>query len=351
MSQLQTDNHLQLLCVNDDIFTHHPIKLTSYDSKLLYNQSLMAILIYLQIPRTPDQLINYLNQQNFQLNANDLVEKLQDYGFIKSITANDEIQQQWHNNGWQAAYVFHMHTNNLPKMMYNTKQGENEDSNLMRAYAQLETIPANYINHPGEQIFLQIPTIDKNNKITFNANRKQSIMTIELLSRLLYFNFGEIGPRYMRITGKHIKKTVPSGGARHPFECYLILVDVQDIACGIYHYNVKQHVLTHLHSLNQDQSQSVIKKHLLLDENRPGFNMRVAMVYSCVFRRSMFRYRESRSYRVMQYDLGHLTQNLTLLAKSYHLNVYSGYSCHEKEIEQLIGLSSISESVMAYSIL
>ena len=72
-------------------------------------------------------------------------------------------------------------------------------------------------------------------------------------------------------------------------------------------------------------------------------------IYSSLFERSMFRYREPRSYRVMHYDLGHLMKNVNLISRAYSRDCYSGPSLPEKLIEELINLDGIRESVMSFS--
>jgi SagB-type dehydrogenase family enzyme len=236
--------------------------------------------------------------------------------------------------------------------MYNNKEGEGQDVHLMTTYLQKNTPPDNYKIVKGVQINLQKPSI--NQDVTLKnlfQHRGMQPLDITLLSRLLYYAFGQTGNRHMRVTGAHIKKTIPSGGSRHPLEVYLIIRKVPDLSCGIYHYQVKTHSLILCQELNQATAQKIINDEILLDQNRPGFPYSVALLYSCVFARSMYRYRESRSYRVMHYDLGHLTQNLCFMAQSYGLDLYSGYSCHENALDELIGLDSYMEPIIAYSIL
>lgn len=354
MVTIQVDNSIRILCVNGERFAHHPAKVRSFHHKVFLNEHFLNIFQYLSKPRKYDEIIQYIakNIPLGQCTAEVILQYLLDNGLLRQVNDFFNETNSWQVYHWKEALQFHSHTNNLPKMMYNTKQGEGEDIALMEEYVSEKEVPSNYKIVEGIQIPLEKPTFSSNPKLSNLFCQKQGdALDKSMLARLLYYAFGEVGKRHMRVTGQHVRKTVPSGGARHPIEAYLIIKDVPDIDAGIYHYNVKDHALTSCLSLSSESAHQVIREKILLDDNRPGFDFSLAILYSCVFARSMFRYRESRSYRVMHYDMGHLTQNLTFLAKGYGLNLYCGYSCHEKPLEKMIGLDSYMESIIAYSVL
>lgn len=58
-------------------------------------------------------------------------------------------------------------------------------------------------------------------------------LTLEELSYLLWSTQGvkSVGKNKIRT-----KRTVPSGGARHPFETYLLVNRVETIGSGVYRY-------------------------------------------------------------------------------------------------------------------
>lgn len=355
MTSLVIDKKLHILCVNQEKFVFHPSKLASFTLKVFRNKQFIKLFHFLKNPRLFEEAIEFAsNSLNLDKNeSKNILNSMVERGFIRKcddVYLNEAI---WKDNNWNEALLFHLHTNSLPKMMYNTDRGEKDDIHLMEEYTKDAAIPSSYKSYRGKEISLTKPMLDKNFKIAqlLVVNKKSLNLDFSVLSRLIYYAFGKIGNRNMRITGEHIRKTVPSGGARHPIEAYFIISNIPGLNAGIYHYNVKNHALTLLKILEKEEANDVIQKNILLDANRPGFPYSLAIVYSCVFERSMFRYRESRSYRVMHYDMGHITQNLSSLAKAYGLNLYCGYSCHENEIENLIGLDSLMESVISYSVM
>ena len=79
----------------------------------------------------------------------------------------------------------------------------------------------------------------------------QEEMTLEQLSFLLWSCQG-----IKSIRGKSYAtlRTVPSGGARHPFETYLIVRKVDALKPGVYHYLPMDHTLEFLHEIeNMDE--------------------------------------------------------------------------------------------------
>ena len=61
---------------------------------------------------------------------------------------------------------------------------------------------------------------------------------IEYLSYLLYASTGIQNSRK-----KSEFRTVPSAGALYPIETYLIVNNVEDLECGVYHYSIQDHSL------------------------------------------------------------------------------------------------------------
>ena len=65
----------------------------------------------------------------------------------------------------------------------------------------------------------------------------------EALSEILFLTWGEQGKIHPDPWGTLLEKTSYSGGNRHPVEVYPIVVNVEGLASGLYHYNVRDHSL------------------------------------------------------------------------------------------------------------
>ena len=68
-------------------------------------------------------------------------------------------------------------------------------------------------------------------------------LKLETISQLLSFVWGATGYLHSPLFGKLLRKTSPSGGARHPGEVYLMALRVKDLRPGLYHYHPGQHYL------------------------------------------------------------------------------------------------------------
>ncbi len=69
----------------------------------------------------------------------------------------------------------------------------------------------------------------------------------------------------MYATGKHILKPVPSGGARHTTEAYIIVNDgVDGIDFGAYHFNVNNHRLDKINISSFDVNKLIIASNVLV---------------------------------------------------------------------------------------
>lgn len=68
-------------------------------------------------------------------------------------------------------------------------------------------------------------------------------ITNDQLSTLLYYAFGATKKVKSFGSSEVLLKTSPSGGARHPVEVYLCVLNVDGVAPSVYHYSVKDHNL------------------------------------------------------------------------------------------------------------
>lgn len=130
----------------------------------------------------------------------------------------------------------------------------------------------------------------------------QENMTIEQLSFLLWATQG-----VKSIRGKSYAtlRTVPCGGARHEFETYLIVRDIEGLEAGAYHYLPVEHALEFLHSI--DDMDSVITNTLCGQSWAAKAN--VVFYWSIVPYRAEWRY-GIYAHRVALIDAGHVGQNL-----------------------------------------
>lgn len=109
-------------------------------------------------------------------------------------------------------------------------------------------------------------------------------------------------------------RTAPSGGARHGFETYLLVQNVEGLAPGKYHYLAIEHQLEFLDS-QEDSNQAITAS---LDGQSWAAKASVVFYWSFVPYRCEWRYGVF-AHRVALIDAGHVDQNLYLACTALSL--------------------------------
>ncbi|MCR6850385.1 SagB/ThcOx family dehydrogenase [Bacillus sp. IBL03825] len=336
--------------------------LKQWDGEIIATESIASLLTYCNKWLDKNLVIRYLTLliNCDEDTAKKIIMELLDAGILiqenQSLQKHFETQEViWRNYGWEDPFLFHLHTNQLPKMDYKTDPKGFEDKALMEKYLKIEKLPDNYKEmNTRIQIYLPKNPQVKQQKLTevftdwVGSARYSGPLSLDEFSWITYLGYGQTANRRLPITGNHVAKTSPSGGSRHPTEVYPIVLSVDGLIPGLYHYNVKNHSLE---LLRENFYEEFVKKHIITHPSRPAFKPTVVYLYTTIFERSMYRYREPRSYRVMNYDLGHLMQTTAYLASAINRSSYRGYSLHDSILDDFLDIDGIYESVMSFTII
>lgn len=135
----------------------------------------------------------------------------------------------------------------------------------------------------------------------------QESMSLLELSFLLWATQG-----IKEIRGKSYAtlRTVPCGGARHPFETYLLVKHVEGLVPGAYHYLPMTHQLELLTPLEDETALTDLMDKSLCGQ-RWAAKSNVVFYWSFVPYRSEWRY-GIHAHRMIMADLGHVGENLYL---------------------------------------
>lgn len=176
----------------------------------------------------------------------------------------------------------------------------------MRGPEQALALPVNFSELDIDNDFLHV--------INSRASRRvytQEPMSLLQLSFLLWCCQGV---KALRGRSYATLRTVPSGGARHPFECYLALQRVERLADGLYHYLPLTHALEFL-GARDDLPEFITNS---LSGQAWAAKANAVFYFSCVFYRAEWRYGIWAHAPVLM-DSGHVTENLYLAATSLGL--------------------------------
>lgn len=140
------------------------------------------------------------------------------------------------------------------------------------------------------------------------------------------------------VLGPFQLKTSPSGGARHPVEVHPVVNRVEGIEPGIYHYSSVAHELT-MHQAGEFEDLAVE-----WCADQPWVkDAAVVFFMTAVLERSMWKYRHSHAYRVIQLDAGHLGQTFHLVCTELGLAPFTTAALAAKRVEKELGLNGVTE--------
>jgi len=166
-------------------------------------------------------------------------------------------------------------------------------------------------------------------------------VTLETVSQLLSLVWGVTGYLHSPIFGKLLRKTSPSGGARHPGEVYLMALRVKGLRAGLYHYHPAHH---HLEMISAHGTRD--KAWLYCARQDFARNAAALFLMTAVFRRTMWKYHQPRAYRVVLLDAGHLCQTFCLVATWLGLAPFCTAALKDTLIEEDLGIDGVRESVL-----
>lgn len=166
-------------------------------------------------------------------------------------------------------------------------------------------------------------------------------ITVEELGDCLYAGLGITGftldavPGY----GKLPMKMSPSGGARNPFEAYVMANRVTGLAPGFYHYSAFEH------SLGQVTGAPLPVPSQILG-GQEWYDRAPAIVFLVAsFKRSQWKYKHPMVYRAVLIEAGHIAQNIMLAATSHGLACSPTGLCADRTVEDLLGIDHVMQAI------
>ncbi len=162
--------------------------------------------------------------------------------------------------------------------------------------------------------------------------RKECKLTLEELTYLLWLTQGvkEI------VTPKHTLRTVPSAGARHAFETYLLINQVEGLKPGLYRYLALENELYPL-NLDLEINQKITTA---CEDQQQVCTSAVTFIWVAIKARMYWRYGE-RGYRYLFLDAGHICQNLYLAAEAIDCGVCAIAAFDDDQLNNVLGLDGV----------
>jgi len=139
-------------------------------------------------------------------------------------------------------------------------------------------------------------------------------------------------------SGPNTFRTVPSAGARHPFETYLAVNRVENVPPGIWRYLPLSHQIVHV------ADRPALPDLLIAATLGQPFAGRAAVVFawSCIPYRAEWRYL-TMAHKNSLLDAGHVCQNLYLACQGAALATCAIAAYDQKAMDDLLGLDGTDE--------
>jgi SagB-type dehydrogenase family enzyme len=198
--------------------------------------------------------------------------------------------------------------------------------------AELISLPAPAEIHlPGSDLRTMIEQ-----RITIRAYSDQALTKVEL-AYLLWCTQGVKAKTERPV----LSRTVPSAGARHPFETYLLINKVESLQPGLYRYISTRHALIAM-DMRENIAETIA--HACLDQKHV-LRSAVTFLWDAVTERTCWRYGE-RGFRYMHLDAGHVCQNLYLAAESIDCGVCAIAAFNDVLLNEAVQLDGTREFII-----
>ena len=319
----------------------------------------LSVLHYASTPREHCSILRF-EKENLQLNAAAalaLLDQLTEAELL--VPARDlkdsalcERKHTWGRHSWQSAFYYYLWVRDYPFLDYSKHNARQTDADLMTQYAGEEPHPDVFKDYPDSRNLMLPHAHDDGSWLSLTAcMNPQSLSSARAPSRdslgqLLGVVFGQTGQIRRKSFPPLLLKTSPSGGARHPIEAYVAILDLPGVAKGLYHYSVRNHSLELLQAGDfRDQMTDIVYSLHSIESTS------AIVFFTSIWKRAAWRYRDPRAYRPVLHDLGHLVESFALAARGLTLRHQLHHGFNDSAAEQLFGLDGFSESVLYYGAL
>lgn len=173
------------------------------------------------------------------------------------------------------------------------------------------------------------------NRVSHRKYSNESL-TLEELSFLLW---STQGVKELAREGRITLRTVPSGGAMHPFETYLLINRVESLTPGLFRYLAIEHKLlpktTEVKDLPEEINE-ICNKQTFVGKSA------VVFIWSARPYRTEWRYGED-SLKDILMSVGHICQNLYLACEAINSGTCAIVAYKQDKLDEFIGVDGDNE--------
>jgi SagB-type dehydrogenase family enzyme len=157
------------------------------------------------------------------------------------------------------------------------------------------------------------------------------------LEGLSYLLWATQGVTDLRRDGRSLLRTVPSAGARHPFETYLLVNHVTSVEPGLHRYLGVEHKLCFLYN-----EPDIIEKFYKATYEQYVDQSAVVFIWTAIPYRTEWRYGPL-AHKMIAQDSGHVCQNLYLACESLGIGTCAIGAYNQKMMDDLLRVDGEDE--------
>jgi SagB-type dehydrogenase family enzyme len=187
---------------------------------------------------------------------------------------------------------------------------------------------------------IQVPALELRTAIAERRTLRkysEAALTLDEMAYLLWATQG-----VKKVTSRPVTlRTVPSAGARHAFETYLLVNRVEGLTPGLYRYLAIENQIGRLpapENINELLTEASLQQSQVATSA-------VTFFWAAVVDRMFWRYVE-RGYRYLLLDAGHVCENLALAAEQLSCGICPIAAYDDEKANRTLGLDGKSQFVI-----
>lgn len=175
--------------------------------------------------------------------------------------------------------------------------------------------------------------------------RSEAALPLADFNRVLFGTFGALGTETLAPGMVALKRTSASGGGLHPIEAYPLVIHVEGLVPGFYHYEAASHSLALLEALSVDAARALAAA---LTIGQDYFAEAHALVFHVArLDRHHWKYRNHpKAYKAVLLDSGHLSQTFYLLAAERGLGAFYTAAINDTDVATHLRLRALQDIVI-----
>jgi len=201
---------------------------------------------------------------------------------------------------------------------------------------------------------VELPAVERDGELYDVLLRRRTTRSFDSETRLplaelgavLRYVFGYHG--YARLLGEitTLKRTSPSAGGFHPVEAYPLVLRVEGVEPGLFHYNARDHALERIARLDTDDERELAAQLVCGQTYFADAHVLVAMAVR--FDRAFWKYRNHpKALAALLMDAAHLSQTLYLVCTEMGLGAFVTAAVNNADIDERLGLDGYREGAVA----